>query len=243
MALSFDQVSNSTVGTNVTSVSWTHAGGTGADVAIVIGHIIDATDADRDITSATYGCAACISQNAQDNAAGNFGIEIFTKVTPATGSQTVVVNGTGGGGSADNLLGGAITLADSVGTPAVGVSGGSTGTSTAPAVSLTVSANAWMIGTITDGVADATSIAVNTGTERYEVDMGTRLASCATRGPLAAGSQTIDWTTNNAGFAVTAVEIEEATGEAAPPIRRYHIFHRAIFIPIIYSLWKFFLQL
>src|SRR5207244_11144177 len=132
--------SSQTGGTSTTT--WAHTT-SGTNNVLVVG-VSWANITTRTVTSVTYGVQTMTSAGSAVNA-GNAGAEIFYLVAPAVGSNTVSVTLSG---SANSLVGGAVTLTGVNQTTPLGTFASATGSSTTPSVTVTSNTGETVIDTV-----------------------------------------------------------------------------------------------
>lgn len=217
--ISLDASTNSGEKTSVSSVSYTHTGGTLTNGAVYVRTMTrGASLANITISGITYGGVAMTNQSSQNYAdvdAGRLRVEIWKLPAPANGSQTVAVTY---GGTVNFTVVDTITLNQVDQATTSENSGGNNAAGQASPISnsvTTITKNAWILdavysktgGAITKGASQTqdTNVAVNSGGDQ----VGT-----SHRGPIATPASTaMSWTYVTADdYAQTMVVVKPYNG-------------------------------
>src|SRR5947208_828550 len=188
--------SSQTGGTSTTT--WAHTT-SGTNRVLVVG-VSWANITTRTVTSVTYAGQTMTSAGAAVNA-GNAGAEIFYLVAPATGSNTVAVTLSG---SANSLVGGAVTLTGVNQTTPLGIFASATGSSTTPSVTVTSNTGETVIDTVS--LTSSGAMTVSGGqTQQWQAGTSGRGAGSTKPG---ASSPTMSWASGNFAWAIGAVGVK-----------------------------------
>src|SRR5437870_793166 len=188
--------SSQTGGTSTTT--WAHTT-SGTNRVLVVG-VSWANITTRTVTSVTYAGQTMTSAGSAVNA-GNAGAEIFYRVAPAAGSNTVSVTLSG---SANSLVGGAVTLTGVNQTTPLGIFASATGSSTTPSVTVTSNTGETVIDTV--AITSSGAMTVN-GAQTQQWQAGTSGRGAGSTKP-GAPSPTMSWASGNFAWAIGAVGIK-----------------------------------
>src|SRR3989442_7436342 len=188
--------SSQTGGTSTTT--WAHTT-SGTNRVLVVG-VSCANITTRTVGSVTYDNVAMTIAASAVNA-GNAGAEIFYLVAPAAGSNTVSVTLSG---SANSLVGGAVTLTGVNQTTPLGTFASATGSSIAPSVNATSNTGETVIDTVS--LTSSGAITVFGGqTQQWQAGTSGRGAGSTKPG---ASSVTMSWNSANLAWAIGAVGVK-----------------------------------
>src|SRR5437667_7571975 len=188
--------SSQTGGTSTTT--WAHTT-SGTNRVLVVG-VSWANITTRTVTSVTYGVQTMTSAGSAVNA-GNAGAQIFYLVAPAVGSNTVTVTLSG---SANSLVGGAVTLTGVNQTTPLGIFASATGSSTTPSVTVTSNTGETVIDTVS--LTSSGAMTVSGGqTQQWQAGTSGRGAGSTKPG---ASSPTMSWASGNFAWAIGAVGVK-----------------------------------
>src|SRR2546427_236510 len=188
--------SSQTGGTSTTT--WAHTT-SGTNRVLVVG-VSWANITTRTVSSVTYNNVAMTSAGSAVNA-GNAGAEIFYLVAPAVGSNTVTVTLSG---SANSLVGGAVTLTGVNQTTPLRIFASATGSSTTPSVTVTSNTGETVIDTVS--LTTSGAITVN-GTQTQQWQAGTSGRGAGSTKP-GASRVTMSSTSANLAWAIGAVGVK-----------------------------------
>lgn len=190
-AISHDASSESSPGSDVSSISWSHSTSGSDRLLYVAVTFADSSDSDRTANSATYNSVSMTKIQEIDDSPNWQAAADFYLVDPATGSNTIVVTFNGvnlfGGGFGTSLNG--VDTAD----PLDANNSGLTANNTTGSVSVTtVADNAWVLDAT---VSNDETITVGSGqTERGNISVSGGSGAHSTEGPKTpAGSVTMSW--------------------------------------------------
>src|SRR5262245_15684475 len=203
-AISFDAASRAaTTSTGRTSLSWTHAIGSGADRILVVGVAIeDTTTTDANITSVTFNGTALLPVPNSKRSGGGTGIiqtQLFYLLSGslgATGSRTITITTQG---PVDGISAGAVSLAG-VSQSAPQNAATSVDTSGADSISTSITSgatNSWIVDVVGSGNSGSFT-AASGQTERVDVAASGMTGAMSTKALTAAGATTLGWTHNGA---------------------------------------------
>src|SRR5437899_967627 len=178
--------SSQTGGTSTTT--WAHTT-SGTNKVLVVG-VSWANITTRTVTSVTYAGQTMTSAGSAVNA-NNAGAEIFYLVAPAAGSNTVSVTLSG---SANSLVGGAVTLTGVNQTTPLGTFASATSSSTTPSVNATSNAGETVIDTVSLTSSGAITVGVGGQTQQWQAGTSGRGAGSTKPG---APSPTMSWASGN----------------------------------------------
>src|SRR2546426_3514810 len=201
--------SSQTGGTSTTT--WAHTT-SGTNRVLVVG-VSWANSITRTVTSVTYNNVAMTSAGAAVNA-GNAGAEIFYLVAPAVGSNTVTVTLSG---SANSLVGGAVTLTGVNQTTPLGMFASATGSSTTPSVTVTSNTGETVIDTVS--LTSSGAMTVN-GTQTQQWQAGTSGRGAGSTKP-GASSVPMSWTSANLAWTIGAVGVKPVATCSSVPDSTY----------------------
>jgi pectate lyase len=203
-AITFDAASRAaTTSTGRTSLSWSHAIGGGTDRMLLVGVAVeDASTADANITSVTFGGTPLIAVPNSKRSGGGTGIiqtQLFYLLSGslgAAGSRTVTVTMQG---AVDGIAAGAVSLAGvSQGAPQSAAT--NVDTSGADSISTSISsaaASSWVVDVV--GSGNSGSFTASGGqTERNDVSASGMTGAMSTKALTAAGATTLGWAHNGA---------------------------------------------
>src|SRR5207249_4996390 len=202
--------SSQTGGTSTTS--WAHTT-SGTNRVLVVG-VSWANITTRTVTSVTYGVQTMTSAGSAVNA-GNAGAEIFYLVAPAVGSNTVTVTLSG---SANSLVGGAVTLTGVNQTTPLGTFASATGTSATPSVNATSNTGETVIDTVSLTSSGAITVGVGGQTQQWQAGTSGRGAGSTKPGT---SSVTMSWNSANLAWAIGAVGVKPAAVCSSVPDSTY----------------------
>src|SRR5438128_11903021 len=188
--------SSQTGGTSTTT--WAHTT-SGTNKVLVVG-VSWANAITRTVTSVTYAGSTMTSAGSAVNA-GNAGAEIFYLVAPAVGSNTVSVTLSG---SANSLVGGAVTLTGVNQTTPLGIFASATGSSITPSVTVTSNTGETVVDTVS--LTSSGAMTVN-GTQTQQWQAGTSGRGAGSTKP-GAPSPTMSWASGNFAWAIGAVGVK-----------------------------------
>src|SRR5437870_1100407 len=201
--------SSQTGGTSTTT--WAHTT-SGTNRVLVVG-VSWANITTRTVTSVTYAGQTMTSAGAAVNA-GNAGAEIFYLVAPATGSNTVAVTLSG---SANSLVGGAVTLTGVNQTTPLGIFASATGSSITPSVTVTSNTGETVVDTVS--LTSSGAMTVSGGqTQQWQAGTSGRGAGSTKPG---ASSVTMSWNSANLAWAIGAVGVKPAAVCSSVPDSTY----------------------
>src|SRR5262245_18714147 len=199
-AISFDAASRAaTTSTGRTSLSWTHAIGSGADRILVVGVAIeDTTTTDANITSVTFNGTALLPVPNSKRSGGGTGIiqtQLFYLLSGslgATGSRTITITTQG---PVDGISAGAVSLAG-VSQSAPQNAATSVDTSGADSISTSITSgatNSWIVDVVGSGNSGSFT-AASGQTERVDVAASGMTGAMSTKALTATGATTLGWT-------------------------------------------------
>lgn len=220
MALAFDAAA-STDGGAVSSLTFSHTC-SGNDRIIIVG-VAAGDDDGRTVSSVTYAgvnLTQVRAQRLQTSGIPDKWVEMWYLVAPATGANNVVV--TLSGAVSNWVAAGSISLTGAAQTGQPDASNDAVGTSTTASVSVTtVADNCWVIDVVSYEDLSPT-LTVGAGqTERWiQNDASDLQGAGSTEGPKTpAGAVTMSWDGGNDDWAMMAVSVAPAAGEAT--VRSY----------------------
>jgi len=195
------------------SVSWSHTTGSGSNRIMLVGVSIRTTTVS--VSSIAYGVQSLTFIRADTHASATIRSELWYLVAPSSGTATVTVTLSG----TSKAVGGSSTYTGVNQTSPIDVNDGTTGTSTSPSRSVTVStANSWLLGhPAISGSGQTVSLEGSGQTMRWDnVTSGGSAASRnrghgSSKGPVGTGSQTMSWTLSaSADWAVSVAAFRPA---------------------------------
>ena len=202
-AIAFDATAN-TAGNecplgNEDSVSWSHTA-SGSERLVVVGiSLEDATDADRTVTSMTYGAQSMTLAKEQKDDTNNITSSLWYLMNPNTGAQTITANFL----NMSNCFGASISFTGAHQTSALDATNGTTqadSTSVSTAVT-TVADNSMVVDVMT--MNEGSNITLTAGAGQTERDNQTTTATAhgvSHEGPQTpAGSVTMSWSCSGLG--------------------------------------------
>jgi pectate lyase len=203
-AITFDAASRSaTTSTGRSSLSWSHTIGGGVDRILLVGVAVeDATTADANITSVTFGGTALIAVPNSKRSGGGTGIiqtQLFYLLNGslgAAGTRTIVVTMQG---AVDGISAGGVSLAGVSQTAPQSVAT-NVDTSGADSISTSITsaaANSWVVDVV--GSGNSGSFTAGSGqTERWDIAASGMTGAMSTKALTASGSTTMGQAHNGA---------------------------------------------
>lgn len=209
MAIAFDAVSQSTVGSVVNALSWSHTCTGSNRMLLVAVYLFDSTDADRDVTSVTYNGTSMTEVAEKRAGTSSYYVSLWSLVNPDNGSaHTVSVTLAGDNTKA---VGVACSLTGAKQTSNPSASNNATADSTSISTAVTVANNGWIVDAIV--VEGSTSDIIETSPQanRAEVSgVGTGMCGVSTNGPKTpSASYASEWSwasTRDAAHIVAAID-------------------------------------
>jgi len=210
--ITYDGTSNSGEGASVNTRSWSHTCGSSENrLLVVLVATRDNTLADRTISSVTYNGDALTLARADDNSDIRHS-EIWYRIAPATGSNTVLVTA---GGTCDAISAVAMSFSGVAQSSPIDVSGGVSkgGGATSTSVPLTTTVdNAVIIDVLHNSQHANSWVKGDAQTSRYSLDGTSQDVQVSTRPAPTAGTYTNTWNwTTRAWRATTAIAIKPGT--------------------------------
>jgi len=212
--VAFDANSSGNNAGGSTSVSWSHTTGSGQNRIMILGVSIRNTTIS--VSSITYGAQSLTFIRADTHASATIRSELWYLIAPASGTATITVTLSG----TSKAVGGSSTYTGVAQTSPIDVNGGTTGTSSSPSQSVTVStAGSWLLGHLAiSGTGQTVSSEGSGQTMRWDNETSGGAAASRNRGhgsdkgPVGTGSQTMSWTASaSVDWAVSVVAFKPAT--------------------------------
>ena len=208
-AIAFDAMATSTVAGSITSTTFAHTVGTGANRALFVG--VGYADSTQGITGVTYAGVA-LTQGAYSNAFTYGRSYIYYMVAPASGTNNVVVTYAGTLSADDRGGVGAVSYTGVAQTSPIDVTGT---TSTDPGTSMTIaltttSANDWIFNNFWWG-GSGTNTVKYSETKRWQFPATGTNNGSADKATTAVGAYNTGWdgTVSNSGV-MSAVAFKES---------------------------------
>lgn len=195
--------STSATGNGLTSLSWSHTVGTGANRAIIVGVVITFPSGVT-ISGVTYGGTALTRIGTRTLAAGWAIVELWRLVNPPSGAANVVVTPS----AATDIAAGAVSMTGVHQTTPAGTFASAEGLSTEPSVAVSGAANDLVIDVL---LFDSSTVVPTVGagqTSRWTQNYGANASGSTEAG---AASVTMSWTASSAAdWMIGGVAIKEA---------------------------------
>lgn len=194
---------NTTTGSSVTTLTWTHVTGSGNNRILVVA-VADSSSPVRTVSSVTYNNTALTAVTGGGvSTGGTIRSELWYMLAPPTGSFTVNVTLSG---SATNVIGGSVSFSNVDQATPLGTATTNTGTGASSSVPITLSST--QVGVESLGQSGAISQTVKSG----QTQIGSSITSGGSSyGPGSGGAMGWTYGSGSAGWTEAAVPVNGAS--------------------------------
>ncbi len=213
-AIAVDAVA-STSTTNVTTVTWSHAVGTGASILLVELATEDTSTSVLNVTTITYNGVAMTAVPSSTATTGSSTFDrtqLFYLLSPPSGTHTVSVTF---GGTVNDVAAGSLSLSGTTGAPGSAVIATATSGNAISASASVATAGSWVVDVVCSGASNATFTAGSNQTVRWSKPVAGNGGEGSTQAPANTGAVTSSYTASSSSQLALSVAVVAPSGTTA----------------------------